>query len=44
MKEIITNFKNINLSQEILTNLDSLGYVTMTPIQEKGLPVYFARS
>ena len=33
-----TSFKNLNLSQEILSNLDSLGYLEMTPIQEKGLP------
>jgi len=38
MKEIITNFKTLNLSQDILENLDSLDYHTMTPIQEKGLP------
>lgn len=31
-------FKNLELSQEILSNLDSLGYLEMTPIQEKGLP------
>ena len=31
-------FKNLALSQEILANLDSLGYLEMTPIQEKGLP------
>ena len=33
-----TSFKNLNLSPEILANLDSLGYLEMTPIQEKGLP------
>lgn len=38
MSEITTNFKALNLSQDILKNLDSLGYHTMTPIQEKGLP------
>ena len=31
-------FKNVGLSQEILSNLDSLGYLEMTPIQQKGLP------
>ena len=31
-------FSNLPLSQEILSNLDSLGYLEMTPIQEKGLP------
>jgi len=38
MSEITTNFKNLNLSTEILQNLDSLNYCTMTPIQEQGLP------
>lgn len=32
------SFSNLALSQEILSNLDSLGYLEMTPIQEKGLP------
>ena len=31
-------FKNLDLSKEILSNLESLGYLEMTPIQEKGLP------
>jgi ATP-independent RNA helicase DbpA len=38
MSEITTNFKNLRLSQESLENLDSLKYLTMTPIQEQGLP------
>jgi len=38
MSEITTNFKNLKLSQESLENLDSLKYLTMTPIQERGLP------
>ena len=38
MSEITTNFKNLKLSQESLENLDSLKYLTMTPIQEQGLP------
>jgi len=38
MTEISTNFKKCKLSQEILENLDSLNYHTMTPIQEQGLP------
>lgn len=38
MSEIKTNFKNVKLSQEVLENLDSLKYFTMTPIQEQGLP------
>ena len=32
------SFSNLALSPEILSNLDSLGYIEMTPIQEKGLP------
>lgn len=31
-------FKTLGLSAEILANLDSLGYLEMTPIQEQGLP------
>src|SRR5271170_3696240 len=31
-------FKSTGLSQAILDNLNSLGYLEMTPIQEKGLP------
>lgn len=31
-------FNTLSLSPEILSNLDSLGYISMTPIQEKGLP------
>jgi len=38
MSEIKTNFKNVKLSQEVLENLDSLEYFTMTPIQKQGLP------
>ena len=36
------NFSNLPLSKEILSNLDSLGYLQMTPIQEKGLPFILA--
>jgi ATP-independent RNA helicase DbpA len=32
-------FKSLNLSSEILANLDSLKYLEMTPIQQKSLPV-----
>ena len=32
------SFKESGLSPEILLNLESLGYLEMTPIQEKGLP------
>lgn len=33
------SFKDSGLSKEILLNLESLGYLEMTPIQEKGLPI-----
>ncbi len=32
------DFKNVGLSKAMLENLKSLGYLEMTPIQEKGLP------
>ena len=32
------DFKSVGLSQPILDNLKSLGYLEMTPIQQKGLP------
>ncbi|MBF0483133.1 MAG: ATP-dependent RNA helicase DbpA [Candidatus Omnitrophica bacterium] len=32
------DFKSVGLSKEILDNLKFLGYLEMTPIQEKGLP------
>lgn len=38
MIEASADFKNVGLSTEILNNLKSLGYLKMTPIQEKGLP------
>ncbi|MBP9855031.1 MAG: ATP-dependent RNA helicase DbpA [Candidatus Omnitrophica bacterium] len=38
MVETSKDFKSIGLSQAILDNLKSLGYLEMTPIQEKGLP------
>ncbi len=38
MVEASKSFKSLNLSKEILANLDSLGYLEMTPIQEQGLP------
>ncbi|MBZ0167124.1 MAG: ATP-dependent RNA helicase DbpA [Candidatus Omnitrophica bacterium] len=37
-----TNFKKVKLSPEILENLDSLGYLQMTPIQRQGLPSILA--
>ncbi len=38
MVETSKDFKSVGLSQEMLDNLKSLGYLEMTPIQEKGLP------
>jgi ATP-independent RNA helicase DbpA len=32
------DFKSVGLSKAMLDNLKSLGYLEMTPIQEKGLP------
>lgn len=32
------NFSSLNLKQELLTNLESLGYLQMTPIQAQSLP------
>lgn len=31
-------FKSLGLAKEVLSNLDSLGYLTMTPVQEQALP------
>lgn len=36
------SFKTLPLSPEILENLDSLGFHTMTPIQEQALPLILA--
>ena len=36
--EVSKDFKSVGLSQAMLDNLKSLGYVEMTPIQQKGLP------
>jgi len=33
-----TNFSSLALTQEMLTNLDKIGYKTMTPIQAESLP------
>jgi len=38
MGEILKDFKSTGLSKAMLDNLKSLGYLEMTPIQEKGLP------
>ena len=38
MIEASKDFKSIGLSKAMLDNLKSLGYMQMTPIQEKGLP------
>jgi len=34
-----TNFSSLNLSPEMLTNLDAIGYEHMTPIQAEALPL-----
>lgn len=39
MVETSKDFKSVGLSQAMLDNLKSLGYLEMTPIQEKGLPL-----
>jgi ATP-independent RNA helicase DbpA len=36
--ETSKDFKSVGLGQGMLDNLNSLGYLEMTPIQEKGLP------
>lgn len=38
MVETSKDFKSVGLPQAMLDNLKSLGYLQMTPIQEKGLP------
>ena len=38
MTETSKDFKSVGLPQAMLDNLKSLGYLEMTPIQEKGLP------
>lgn len=38
MSEKPTDFVNVDLSKAMLDNLKALGYLEMTPIQEKGLP------
>jgi ATP-independent RNA helicase DbpA len=37
-------FKSLSLSPEILENLESLGFSSMTPIQEEALPLVLAGS
>jgi ATP-independent RNA helicase DbpA len=39
IKNISNSFKSLNLSPEILLNLETLGFSTMTPIQEAALPL-----
>ncbi len=34
----MNTFSNLSLSQEMLTNLDKIGYKSMTPVQEQSLP------
>ncbi len=43
MVDASKDFKSVGLSQPILDNLKSLGYLTMTPIQEKGLPFILSK-
>src|SRR5882724_10336525 len=43
MMEISKDFKSVGLSKGMLDNLKSLGYLEMTPIQEKGLPFILSR-
>ncbi|MDP8212977.1 MAG: ATP-dependent RNA helicase DbpA [Candidatus Zapsychrus exili] len=38
MSEVSNSFKSVGLNEAMLDNLKSLGYLEMTPIQEKGLP------
>jgi ATP-independent RNA helicase DbpA len=38
VKEASKDFKSVGLNKAMLDNLKSLGYLEMTPIQEKGLP------
>ncbi len=38
-----TDFKSVGLSQPILDNLKSLGYLKMTPIQAEGLPIILGK-
>ena len=38
MVETSKDFKSVGLDKAMLDNLKSLGYLKMTPIQEKGLP------
>ena len=38
------SFKTLSLTKEILENLDSLGFTSMTPVQEQALPLILAGS
>jgi len=37
-KDLTMNFSNLPLSQEMIKNLDAIGYKTMTPVQAQTLP------
>src|ERR1035441_2422434 len=43
MIEATKDFKSMISSQPMLDNLKSLGYLQMTPIQEKGLPFILSK-
>ncbi len=43
MGETSKDFKSVGLSQAMLDNLKSLGYLEMTPIQAKGLPFILSK-
>ena len=43
MVTIAKDFKSVGLSKAMLDNLKSLGYLEMTPIQEKGLPFILSK-
>src|ERR1700722_4750439 len=43
MIEASKEFKTLGFSKSMLDNLKSLGYLEMTPIQEKGLPFILSK-
>jgi len=42
MTSSVDSFTSLNLKRELLANLDSLGYTSMTPIQTQSLPEILA--
>ena len=42
MTSPVDSFTSLNLKRELLANLDSLGYTSMTPIQAQSLPEILA--